>query len=207
MKKADRRRLKEQGINPSHQLRAIRKIKEGYWKGRRLDMKEHLKLIKSLAMLKMEKNFLALEKGYPRQPYMEQTCEELITHLEDELNELKAGFENQDFFNMKEELADISNIVDYIFEKMENPQTENYKQNPNLIHNDPNLPKFKIKKISKSGVNYCIYIPRFLLKNNMLILEKAYTVIFAPNESISVKTHTQDEIERELNLDKNEGIK
>ena len=81
---------------------------------------------KTLAMIKMEKNFIALEKGYPRHPYNDknQNIPFLIKRLEEEFIELKKAYrykglnEAMWFRNMREELADISNIVDYIFEKV-----------------------------------------------------------------------------------------
>jgi len=83
-------------------------------------LKHRLPFIKSLAMLKMEKNFIALEKGYPRQPYADpnQSIAFLIGRIHDEFNELLVAFETKDVAKMKEECADISNIVDYLFEKL-----------------------------------------------------------------------------------------
>jgi len=88
--------------------------------------KPRLDEIKTLSMLKMEKNFIAHnEKGYPRQPYKEerQTIGFLIQRIEEELNELKIShnFRNEvstAIQEMKEECADISNLVDYLFEKL-----------------------------------------------------------------------------------------
>jgi NTP pyrophosphatase (non-canonical NTP hydrolase) len=86
----------------------------------RKDLKIRLPTIKSLAMLKMEKNFIAyVEKGYPRQPYIQYPINIWIRRIKDELYEfIKASNEN-DIIGMKEELADISNIVDYMFEVLE----------------------------------------------------------------------------------------
>jgi len=84
-------------------------------------LKWRLPQIHSLAMLKMEKNFIAvIEKGYPRQPYAneKQTVRFLIHRIEDELEELKQAYSNENLTVMKEECADISNIVDYLFEKL-----------------------------------------------------------------------------------------
>jgi chromosomal replication initiation ATPase DnaA len=83
-------------------------------------LKRRLPQIKSLSMLKMEKNFIALEKGYPRQPYNapNQPTSFLISRIEDELTELKQAFKKLDIAIMKEECADISNIVDYLFEML-----------------------------------------------------------------------------------------
>lgn len=84
-------------------------------------LKKRLPHIKTLAMLKMEKNFIALEKGYPRQPYNapNQSTSFLVYRIEEELEELKDALAKKDFLVMKEECADISNLVDYLFEKLE----------------------------------------------------------------------------------------
>lgn len=87
--------------------------------------------IKSLAMLKMEKNFIAhCEKGYTRQPYkdIKQPIQFLIYRINQELVELKQGYTKsltesetlrlEDIINLKEECADISNLVDYLYEKL-----------------------------------------------------------------------------------------
>ena len=73
-------------------------------------------------MLKMEKNFLSLDKGYPRKPYNDkkQTLDFLMDRLEDELEELQEGINNNNLENIMEECADLSNIIDYIFEKVLN---------------------------------------------------------------------------------------
>ena len=87
------------------------------------NLKFRLPFIKSLAMLKMEKNFIAYcEKGYPRQPYNseKQPIFFLIHRIEEELEELKEAFQEKNISVMKEECADISNLVDYLFEKLEN---------------------------------------------------------------------------------------
>lgn len=79
-------------------------------------LKKRLPTIKSLAMLKMEKNFIALEKGYCRQPYKYFEIHFWINKLNEELKEFKEAFNKRDINNMKEELADLSNVIDYIFE-------------------------------------------------------------------------------------------
>jgi hypothetical protein len=84
-------------------------------------LKHRLPNIRTLAMLKMEKNFIAhIEKGYPRQPYADekQSTLFLIMRLEDELKELKDAYYNNEILVMKEECADISNVIDYLFEKL-----------------------------------------------------------------------------------------
>ena len=74
--------------------------------------------MKTLAMMKMEKNFRAhIEKKYPRKPYEHYNLEFWIYRLKQELQELTKGYENRDVENIREELADISNLVDYAFER------------------------------------------------------------------------------------------
>jgi len=77
--------------------------------------------IKTLAMMKMEKNFIAYtEKGYPRKPYQDknQSIDFLLDRIEDELEELTEANEANNLEVMLEELADISNIIDYLYEKV-----------------------------------------------------------------------------------------
>lgn len=85
------------------------------------DIKWRLKEIKTLAMLKMEKNFIALcEKKYPRQPYQIYKPEFLVDRIDDELRELKEALVIRDYQTVREECADIINIVEYLFELMSN---------------------------------------------------------------------------------------
>jgi len=80
-----------------------------------------LKDIKSLAMIKMEKNFIAhLQKGYYRFPYEGQSTRFLLDRLEWEIKELRDACldERSGTSNAKLECADISNLVDYIFERL-----------------------------------------------------------------------------------------
>lgn len=79
-------------------------------------IKKLIPTIKTLNMLKMEKNFIALEKGYPRQPYTHWDLDNLIHHIQLEADELKEAYNRRDFINMNEEIADISNLCDYIHE-------------------------------------------------------------------------------------------
>ena len=84
-------------------------------------LKFRLPSIKTLAMLKMEKNFIALvEKKYPRQPYDAegQSTAFLIDRIRNELKELQGAYLNRDIQGMREECADLSNLVDYLFEKL-----------------------------------------------------------------------------------------
>ena len=98
------------------------------------DKKTNIPMIRSIAMLKMEKNFIAhCDKGYSRQPYKDnnQPTSFLISRLDDELKELKEAFERKDIVNMQEELADLSNIIDYLFEQL--CQFRSYSNNLELL--------------------------------------------------------------------------
>ena len=101
--------------------------------------------IKSLAMLKMEKNFIAHnEKGYHRQPYneypiydaeyynegkgvqMRPTTECLMGFVQREMNELDFATEwtfgrcskpsQEEMVEVLLEIADVSNCLDYLYE-------------------------------------------------------------------------------------------
>lgn len=80
--------------------------------------------MKTLAMLKMEKNFVAvLEKNYPRFPYRKFTIRFLIDRLQEEWDELLNAYAKLDYAEMKKECADLSNLVDYIFEAICSQET------------------------------------------------------------------------------------
>jgi len=75
--------------------------------------------MKTLAMIKMEKNFIAhIEKGYPRHPYSHYTIGQLIDRLDEEQNELIEAYQKLDYTEAMKECADISNLTDYIFEAL-----------------------------------------------------------------------------------------
>lgn len=82
--------------------------------------------MKTLAMIKMEKNFIAvIEKGYPRFPYIELPIEYLRKRLLQEMNELNETLKKDvDVKNAKLECADVSNIIDYIFEVLSRMEEE-----------------------------------------------------------------------------------
>lgn len=81
--------------------------------------------MKTLAMLKMEKNFIAhLEKKYPRQPYDVFNCHYLLGRLHEEVIELFDAWNQKDVKKAKLECADISNIVDFIFERLSSGKIE-----------------------------------------------------------------------------------
>jgi hypothetical protein len=83
------------------------------------NLKKRIPNIKSLAMLKMEKNFIAIEKNYSRQPYFSHSLIEILNYLEKEVDELKEALNRLDIINLKEEIADISNVCDYFFERID----------------------------------------------------------------------------------------
>jgi hypothetical protein len=100
--------------------RILEKINEN-GKKEYIGKKERVPLILSLAMLKMEKNFIAVEKGYPRQPYAPESGQPLgflIGRMEQELEELKEAFKRKDWTNMREEVADLSNLCDFSYEEL-----------------------------------------------------------------------------------------
>ena len=88
--------------------------------------------IESLAMLKMEKNFVAHnDKGYPRQPYAQYDINDHFGFVEREYRELKQAFldyhtdiikDNKmhlmttHLVNIRNEIADVSNTLDYFYE-------------------------------------------------------------------------------------------
>lgn len=73
--------------------------------------------IKSLAMLKMEKNFIAvMEKRYPRQPYKHYDLTFLFKRLSEEALKLSQAIKTDDIALIREKLADLSNIIDYMDE-------------------------------------------------------------------------------------------
>jgi len=72
----------------------------------------------SLSARKMEKNFIAvIEKNYERKPQHWFTYKILIKRLRQELKEFENAIIEDDLDNMMDELADLSNIIDYLYEK------------------------------------------------------------------------------------------
>ena len=84
--------------------------------------------ITSLAMLKMEKNFIAHnEKGYSRQPYKDFKLYDCMMFVRREMKELNEAFDHHMFGGrtnvdrlivMRNEIADVSNCLDYLYEKV-----------------------------------------------------------------------------------------
>jgi len=75
-----------------------------------------LKILKSLNMVKMEKNFRAQDKGYVRMPPDSFDYLELYRWVLREMDELNYAIEIKDFTNIREEIADVSNCLDYLYE-------------------------------------------------------------------------------------------
>ena len=87
--------------------------------------------IKSLAMLKMEKNFVAaVDKNYPRRPYERWDIVDLHSFVEREQKELKHEMitlgkvedfgldEHDQIIKIMNEVADVSNTLDYLYEAL-----------------------------------------------------------------------------------------
>ena len=89
-----------------------------------------MKGVLSLAMIKLEKNFIAfLDKSYPRQPYLEYPMfsngpRNLFSKVLREMDELademysirEDGFTREKLYAIMQEVADVSNTLDYLFE-------------------------------------------------------------------------------------------
>ena len=68
-------------------------------------------------MLKMEKNFIAvIEKGYSRCPYDEYDLIDATEWLTREYKELLDAVKNGTITEIKNEIADVSNVLDYMYE-------------------------------------------------------------------------------------------
>jgi len=68
-------------------------------------------------MMKMEKNFVAhLEKRYPRKPYLKAGVWYFLERIKTETQELAEALKSEDIEGAKLECADISNLLDYLFE-------------------------------------------------------------------------------------------
>jgi hypothetical protein len=74
--------------------------------------------IKSLAMMKMEKNFRAQDKGYVRMPPDSNTINELAEWVHREYLELMDAVFDGDCVHIREEIADVANCLDYLYEKV-----------------------------------------------------------------------------------------
>lgn len=80
--------------------------------------------MKTLAMMKMEKNFRAvIEKKYPRNPYEVFSYDHLLEWLTDEFGELVEAIKvKKDIEEAKMECADVSNLIDFLFERLCNEE-------------------------------------------------------------------------------------
>ena len=79
----------------------------------------HLGNILTLAMLKMEKNFVAhLTKCYPREPYNAFDEAFLLERIKQEVKELELALDSPEPHFAMEECADVSNFVDFLFERL-----------------------------------------------------------------------------------------
>ncbi len=74
--------------------------------------------IKSLNALKMEKNFRAQDKGYVRSPADDFSDSELFSWVERELVELIESLCSGNTGHIREEIADVSNCLDYLYERV-----------------------------------------------------------------------------------------
>lgn len=75
--------------------------------------------MKTLAAIKMEKNFIAvLTKRYPRKPYEHYTVQFLIKRLKEEVAELEEAVKLRVYGEAALECGDVSNLVDFIFEQV-----------------------------------------------------------------------------------------
>ena len=84
------------------------------------ELKKRLPNIATLSAMKMEKNFIAIEKGYDRQPALSVhgTMRFWLYRLDEEKAELDKAVETGNAVNILEELADLSNIIDYMAERL-----------------------------------------------------------------------------------------
>ena len=72
---------------------------------------------KTLAMRKMQKNYIAvLEKRRPKQPYNVYSVFELAIRTLEEFAELAFCLFKQDVDGAQDEIADLQNILDYMYE-------------------------------------------------------------------------------------------
>jgi len=82
-------------------------------------------------MLKMEKNFRAHnDKGYPRQPYEHYNLDFWLYRLAQEFLELKEEIKRKNYEGIRDELADLSNLIDFAFERSFIDQSDQVQQFP-----------------------------------------------------------------------------
>ena len=90
-------------------------------------------LIETLAMLKMQKNITAvMEKNFPCRPYESYSINDLYSFVKREMIELDNVINadiidrNKAIFVMNE-IADVSNCLDYLYEKFSQLRHRNWK--------------------------------------------------------------------------------
>lgn len=73
--------------------------------------------VKTLAMIKMEKNLIAvIDKGYTRYPYKDYSVNEMLNWFLREVQELVNAIDGETNTNIKNEIGDCSNVLDYMYE-------------------------------------------------------------------------------------------
>jgi len=78
---------------------------------------------KTLAMRKMQKNFIAVQKkGYPQKPYEYSSLRFLFNRLYAEIEELGKALALMDYEGALNECADCSNFLDYLYERIDDIQ-------------------------------------------------------------------------------------
>ena len=78
---------------------------------------------KTLAMRKMQKNFIAVQKkGYPQKPYEYSSLRSLFAWLQQEIQELGKALALLDYEGALWECADVSNFLDFLFERIDDVQ-------------------------------------------------------------------------------------
>jgi len=88
---------------------------------------------KTLAIRKMEKNFIAVQKkGYPQKPYEYSSLQSLFNRLQEEIKELGKALVLMDYEGALWECADCSNFLDFLFERIDNVQRHKILADANL---------------------------------------------------------------------------
>jgi len=67
-------------------------------------------------MLKMEKNFRGQDKGYVRMPPDSSDINELHSYIYREMAELDESLTTDDTVHIREEIADVINCLEYLYE-------------------------------------------------------------------------------------------
>jgi len=81
----------------------------------------------------MEKNFIAVQKkGYPQKPYEYSSMQVLFNRLHQEIKELGKALALLDYEGALNECADCSNVLDYLFERIDDVQRHKILADANL---------------------------------------------------------------------------